>query len=450
MGGGSTIVVVGQGLSGATTCSFGNELTPAIVISDMMVRCRTPYHVPATVQVKVNCVSDDGVHYVTGTAEFLYKVMNTRVDNVHPSSSSLGGGTQVTVRGSGFSMGSFCRFGDDEVPVVFYSTDHVTCVAPPRSLPGAVALEVSQIGHNEGYSEDGHKFTYESIPSVTLLSPGMAPEFDSIKVLGQQFTVHTKCYFGGRPSSSVQVLSETEMQCSVPKMSGKSQEVVLVSDNPNDIPTGHVVFKYKRPAAGKSSIGVREIIPTSGPTSGGTVVTVHGVNFPSDALCRFGDLYVTASVMTDKTLQCTSPQHRAAGVSLEVVSDDRNSFSSSFIKFSFQDTASSTEDDLFDAVATGEPEIERVEPATQRAGGLVALYGQRFSSVGFCMFSDEKTTLQVRATVIDSAHVTCKVPELTAGAFWVNKIGNVANVNVKFMSLAGIPSKSVPLKIASA
>ena len=53
--------------------------------------------------------------------EYTHRVMNTHVDSIHPTSGSVGGGTLVTVRGSGFSMGEFCKFGDIEVPVIYCS-----------------------------------------------------------------------------------------------------------------------------------------------------------------------------------------------------------------------------------------------------------------------------------------------------------------------------------------
>jgi len=449
--GGSVVVVVGQGLAGASMCSFGNELTPAKVLNDLMVQCKAPYHVPGAVAVKIQSTDGNtGEKFTSSSVDYTYKVMNTRVDNIHPSSGSISGGVPVTVRGSGFTMGSFCRFGDTEVAVQFFSSDHVQCTSPERLSPSVATLEVSQTGHNEGYSEDGHKFTWMDGPSAHSVEPTYAPALTSVTVRGSLFTSESKCYFGGRPSGTTTFVSDTKLQCTVPALQGKSQETVSVSDDPNNVPQGTVVFKYRLPVSTKSSVAVREVVPAVGPTSGGTVVVVHGLNFPNDALCRFGDLYVTASVLTDKTLQCTSPQHRASSVSLEVVSGDRAAFSSSLIKFTFQSTEGTPEDDLFDAVSAGEPQIERLEPTSQKSKAVVTLIGERFSSVGFCIFSDESNTQQVRATIVNSAQATCVVPELPSGAQWAQKTGNAADVSVKFLSLAGIPSQALPFKITLA
>merc|ERR1712127_700466 len=118
------------------------------------------------------------------------------------------------------------------------------------------------------------------------------------------------------------------------------------------------------------------------------MVSVHGVNLPDPALCRFGDLFVPAVFVSPTFVQCPAPQHRAATVVVEVVSEDRQSFSSSFIRYTYQATSESAEDDINDSSASGVAEIERIEPSSASAVDDVTLVGQRFASVGFCVFSD--------------------------------------------------------------
>jgi hypothetical protein len=302
-----------------------------------------------------------------------------------------------------------------------------------------VALEVSQLGGNEGFSIDGHTFTFHTnVSTVSRVDPAWASDGDTVTVSGCGFDEDSVCYFGGRPSPSTTFVSDLVLECTVPDMGTKVQEVVQVTSDPAHLPGGHVVFHYERPLSSADSIAVREVNPALGPTSGGTMVAVHGVNLPDPALCRFGDLFVPAVFVSSTLVQCPAPQHRAATVVVEVVSEDRSSFSASFIRYTYQATSESAEDDLLDSSASGIAEIERIEPSSASPGDVVTLVGQRFSSVGFCVFSDTTTTLQVRAVVADSAHVSCEVPSRVGGM--------TANVSVKYLSVTGTQSHSVSFR----
>jgi len=305
-----------------------------------------------------------------------------------------------------------------------------------------VAVEVSQLGGNEGFSVDGHTFTFHTnVSTVSRVDPAWANEGDTVTVTGSNFDATSVCYFGGRPSPSTNFVSETSLECEVAPMGTKVQEVIQVTSDPAHLPGGHVVFHYERSLSTADSVAVREIVPALGPTAGGTTVAVHGVNFPNPALCRFGDLFVPATVMSSTQVHCSAPQHRASTVVVEVVSEDRQSFSSSFIRYTYQATSESAEDDLQDSSASGVAEIERVEPSSGYAGDDVTLVGQRFASVGFCVFSDSSTTLQVRAVVADSTHVMCEVPA---------RVGDMsANVSIKYLAVTGTESHGVSFRYLS-
>lgn len=235
------------------------------------------------------------------------------------------------------------------------------------------------------------------------------------------------------------MLSSTLIKCRVPEIATRLSEVVEVASDAFALSGGgHVVFHYEHGLGDIDTLSVREIKPDVGPTLGGTLVTVHGVNFPSDAQCRFGDLFVEATVLSPRTLQCVSPQHRAATVTLEVVSRDHSKFSASSNLFTFQGSSGTSEVDLIDSAVSGEPVVEMVSPKTTKLGDTVTLVGVRFSSVGFCVFSgsDGKSSAQVAATVIDSTRAVCKVPQQVKGS-----------VLVTYRSPAGAESKPVALTV---
>jgi LysM repeat protein len=436
--GGTTIVVVGSGFSSVTHCRFDGESVSAYVVSNMMVRCESPFHAPGVVSVTLESNSQDSdTHFISNPFEFTYKVMSTRVDSVFPTTGSTSGGGLVTIRGGGFTLGSFCRFGEIEVPVVYFSPDHVACYSPAVQEPQTVPLEVSQIGGGEGYSSDGHTFTFHvNVSTVNRIDPDYGEEGDEITVTGYGFTAESLCFIGGRQALGTTFVSEAQLKCVVPPIGTKSQEVIQVTSDPNHLPGGHVIFHYSLGQSSSDTPAVRELVPSSGPTSGGTLVTVRGVNFPEQAMCRFGDLTVPATRVSSTELQCTSPQHRTSSVVVEVLSSDKELFSSSFIRFTYQSASETPVEDPIDAASATEPGLERVTPQSARPGERITLIGQSFSSVGFCVFHDSQHSQQVQALVGDSSHVTCEVPQLPSGF--------APNVSVKYVAINGLSSRSLP------
>lgn len=89
--------------------------------------------------------------------------------------------------------------------------------------------------------------------------------------------------------------------------------------------------------------------PSSGPTSGGSVITLKGQNFVnSTTFCRFGGLdgIVAPLTMSATQLVCESPARAASRVALEVTTDGGFSFSNSRKLFSYYGEQSLSLSDL--------------------------------------------------------------------------------------------------------
>jgi len=436
--GGSSVVVLGSGFSSVEECAFGDKHVKATVISDIMVRCTAPASQTGVVQVKL--VSST---FSSSSAAFTFKVMNTRVLSIYPTAGSPTGGSLVSIHGEGFTMDGFCKFGTQEVPVNFISPTFVQCFSPPRNDDSdSVTVEVSQLGNGDGYSFDGLIFSYHpDVSTVVSVEPAWAEAGDTIEVIGTGFIENSTCFFGGRKTDSATYVGPSLLRCTVPKVAGKSEEIVQVATETSALPGGHVVFHYLRSSEAEQSISVSEIKPAAGSSVGGTVLTVTGLNFPDNAQCRFGDLYVPAVVESSKQLTCTSPQHNPATVVLEIVSPDHSKFSSSMQKFTFNPTAAQIAGN--NGVNPGLPGLESVRPEIGKAGDTITLSGRNFSSVGFCVFEDE-TGISTKSTATaqdSSAHVSCSVPEKLSGMS--------TNVSVKYLSIDGVVSQSVLFTYAS-
>ena len=93
---------------------------------------------------------------------------------------------------------------------------------------------------------------------------------------------------------------------------------IEVTTNGVDYSEDMVQYRYY------ASPAVSHVVPSSGPTEGGTVVSVYGRNFiDSDSLnCRFGnDSVVSGRWVSSDRVECEMPALSAADVSIEITNN---------------------------------------------------------------------------------------------------------------------------------
>jgi len=141
------------------------------------------------------------------------------------------------------------------------------------------------------------------------------------------------------------------------------------------------------------------VSPTSGPTSGGTVVTVTGTGFGSatstNIKCKFDLVVVTATWQSATSVRCTSPKkNTASSATLEVSLNGGTSWSTSGVQFSY------TGSDIL-------PTITSIQPTSGNPGTLVTVTGTNFfSSAMLCKFGTSNSD----ANVISETSATCMIP----------------------------------------
>jgi len=157
----------------------------------------------------------------------------------------------------------------------------------------------------------------------------------------------------------------------------------------------------------KGSLGVpvvESVSPSSGPTSGGTLVTITGKNFgfqqSANLKCRFELALVDATWVNNNTIRCTSPPHNVNKEGVVEVTANGQTFSVSGKTFTY----------------SGEPippVISSISPTSGKAGTKITITGQNFFSTSMlCKFDAS----YAEATVISTTSATCFVPTyLTEG-----------------------------------
>lgn len=68
-----------------------------------------------------------------------------------------------------------------------------------------------------------------------------------------------------------------------------------------------------------AGLSITSVVPASGPTSGGTSVTVHGHNFTQSTGVRFGSVPATVQFGSSNAVIAIAPPHAAGVVDVTVV-----------------------------------------------------------------------------------------------------------------------------------
>lgn len=154
-------------------------------------------------------------------------------------------------------------------------------------------------------------FLMSSSPAVTGLSPTSGPLAGgtAVTVTGVNVTGATKVTFDGVAGLSLKVLSPTSLRVTAPSRSTAGPvTVVVTTSGGKSAATSAARYTY----VGKPAVtGVR---PASGPLTGGTVVTISGVNLTGASRVTFNGVAGSALTQVSATqVRVTAPPRASAG-----------------------------------------------------------------------------------------------------------------------------------------
>lgn len=331
MSGGTAVRISGSGFLNLpqAACQFGGgKATPARVIDEFTLVCTAGSAVAAitsgngskhrhTADLPVEeigvpvTVTANGVDFssVSSTAMFYYD-HEVVVHALRPDHGPATGGMRVTVVGSGFRRDEHlaCMFGIEVVPAEYLNNKKIACIAPAQSRFSVVSVSVTLNGQDfapnrpavgEVGVHEGPMFTYTAHAVVTAVQPKTGPSRGGtvVRVYGANFanTTLLRCKFGGVAQPVAHFVSPEIVTCvSPPVPVGTGRVHLEVSDHHQAMPASSssdrstgthadwlvedltlwtnngVEFSFIVDAQ------VRSALPSAGPTSGGTRVSLVG------------------------------------------------------------------------------------------------------------------------------------------------------------------------------
>ena len=276
--GGTQVTITGTRFTGATGVTFGTlPATEWTFNSDTSMTAVAPPAAAGTVDVQVSTFS--GTSATSSADQFTYSNVPTPVvSSVSPAYGSTGGGTVVSVIGSGFTNADGVFFGSVAASSFTKGSDSsISATAPPEAA-GTVDVTVTAYG-NVSAASSGDRFTYNSAaaPAVTGVSPssGSTAGGTVVTITGTGFIGANSVMFGTTAAGNVAANSDTQITAVAPAQAAGIVDVTVTTPTGTSAVGSADQFTYTAAAAPS----VTSVSPNSGSTAGGTTVTISGSNF---------------------------------------------------------------------------------------------------------------------------------------------------------------------------
>jgi hypothetical protein len=429
-GGGITIIVRGRDFArGATVTVGGKPATEVAVRGASVLTAVTPALGPGAHDVVVT--NPDGQ---SGTGKALYTVSVPEgaaptIESITPAKGPKEGGTRLVIRGTNFLTGAAVAIGNEVATDVAVRNPTTIEATTPAGAVGKVDVIVA----NPDVRPDGkHRvvaagaFEYEApaeVPptpptppaaglAVTKVEPGAGENTVIVKVLvkGSGFQKGAKVSVGGMDTRNPNVLSETEIQCFVPRLAPKAGPQDVVVTNPDGtaatLAGGYEATKPAPPV-------IEGVTPAEVPAKAGTVITVNGANFARGAKVSVGGVAATdVRVESPTRLSAATPDltGRSGKLDVAVANPDGQAV---VAKGAIGVAASGGAGPVTPPTpAAKKPEITLVDPSRgPEAGGTVfAVTGKEFAPDAVVLIGG-RAALNVR--VLGPTRLTAVTPSLT-------------------------------------
>ncbi|WP_422772188.1 beta strand repeat-containing protein [Plantactinospora sp. WMMC1484] len=269
--GGTTVTITGTGFTGAAGVDFnglpGTDFTVNPAGTTITVVTPPNPAGPALVELvfPAGRVTAPTFTYIAPT-----------ITSIVPDTGPNTGGTSVTITGTGFTGATGVTFGDNPGTdlVVDPSGTSLTVTTPP-GVPGPVDVTVLIPGA-DAVAPDG--FTYQAVaPTASAITPDSGPQSGGqvVSITGSGFVPgDTTVTFDGVPATGVTVAPDgTSLTAVTPANPVGPAAVVVTTSGGSAAP-----LDYTYLADGSDAV-VTGLDPTSGPTIGGTTVTITGTGF---------------------------------------------------------------------------------------------------------------------------------------------------------------------------
>jgi len=407
--GGNTVTIIGSNLTGTTSVMFDTSSVscpsgtpPAVpfckVVSDSEVQVSAPAHAAGAVTLTLTTPTG------SATASYTYGTPAPTITKVAPNNGPVGGGTSVTITGTGFTGATAVSFGTVAATTFSVTNDTtITATTPQAAVTNQQSIVSVSVTTAAG-TGTGASFTYTpSAPTVTAVTPntGLVGGGTHITITGTNFSGQPQVTVGGVQAKDVAYVNSTTITATTPAGTG-TQDVVVSTSYGSSATSAADQFTYTTAAPPTpspptvTSVLNNATSQPSGPKAGGTAVTITGTNLLGASSVTFNGVAATnVLVVNATTITATTPP--GTGVATVVVTTPGGTANGSY---------------TYIAVA---PTVTAISPAsgTTQGGTAVTITGTNFITSGLVVKLGSNNATGV--TVLSPTTIQATTPAGSAG-----------------------------------
>ena len=301
--GGTTFAIAGTNLNGATSVTVDGVAATIVFINTTCITARTP---AGTLGVKnVAVTTPRGT--ATKASAFTYTSPAPTITAISPTSGTTLGGTAITITGTNFTGATSVKVdGVAATSVVVLSATSITARTPAAKSTtsfGNIGAKSVTVTTPKGTATKANGFIYVALPTITSVSPssGVTLGGTAFTITGTNLTGATSVKVNGVAATSVAVVSATKITAKTPAGTAGAKSVAVTTANGTATKAG--AFTYLIPVPTVSSV-----VPGSGPTRGGTVVTFTGT-YLSGATLTIDGIPIEITYNTGTSFKIIAPAH---------------------------------------------------------------------------------------------------------------------------------------------
>ncbi|WUN36885.1 IPT/TIG domain-containing protein [Streptomyces caniferus] len=220
-----------------------------------------------------------------------------RSDQCQPRPRCSGGGTNVTLTGSGFTGATMVRFGPNGTTFVIVSDTQITAKTPAGT--GTVQVTVTTAGG----TSNPLPYFYLAAPTLSDLSPHLGPDTggNTVTAFGTNLTLTNAVNFGASPATSLVVVSDNQLTVTAPAGVGTVVVTVTTPGGTSTAATGNPYYTYLGAPV------LTSLTPSHGADVGGDAIVLGGSNLTYTDAVTFGGVPASFAAISDTQVVATSP-----------------------------------------------------------------------------------------------------------------------------------------------
>ena len=222
--GGTTVVITGTDLTGATSVTFGGTAATFTVDSATQITATPPAGTAGVVDISVTTAGGTA----TAAGAYTYVALPApTISSVTPTVGPVAGGTTVVITGTDFAHVLSVTFGGAPTTYTVDSNTQITATTP-EGIAGAAYVSVTTAA---GTATSMGAYTYASVPTIYSVSPnsGSVSGGDIVSIDGMGFTNATSVKFGGVEAIALTVVSDYQISATVPAGSAGTVDVAVTT-----------------------------------------------------------------------------------------------------------------------------------------------------------------------------------------------------------------------------